>query len=128
MTIAEVSQRFGVSQDTLRYYERVKMIPAVNRKVNGQRDYTAEDCAWIELAMCMRSAGLPVEMMIDYLNLTQQGDTTLVQRKTLLERQREALLRQKEAIEATIERLNYKIGRYEEAIILGVLSWDTDRV
>ena len=75
-----------------------------------------------------RSAGLPVEMMIDYLNLTQQGDTTLVQRKTLLERQREALLRQKEAIEATIERLNYKIGRYEEAIILGVLSWDTDRV
>ncbi len=126
MTIAEVSQRFGVSQDTLRYYERVKMIPAVNRKVNGQRDYTEEDCAWIELALCMRSAGLPVEMMIDYLNLTQQGDSTLAQRKTLLERQREALLRQKEAIEATIERLNYKIGRYEEAIILGVLSWDTD--
>lgn len=124
MTIAGVSQRFGVSQDTLRYYERVKMIPAVNRKANGQRDYTEEDCAWIELALCMRSAGLPVEMMIGYLSLTQQGEGTLSQRKELLERQREALLRQKEAIETTIDRLNYKIGRYQEAMITGKLDWN----
>ena len=58
MTIKEVSEKYGISQDTLRYYERVKVIPAVTRTSGGIRDYQEEDLKWVELAVCMRNAGM----------------------------------------------------------------------
>jgi len=124
MHIAEVSKKFELSQDTLRYYERVGMIPPVTRTPSGIRDYTEQDCQWVELAKCMRSAGLPVEVMTEYLKLTQQGNETITARRELLLEQRERLLAQKAAIESTLDRLNFKIGRYEKAMETGVLSWD----
>lgn len=116
MTIAEVSKRFELSQDTLRYYERVGMIPPVNRKPNGLRDYTEQDCAWVSLAKCMRSAGLPVEVMIEYVKLTMVGEESISMRRDLLLKQRERLYEQQAAIATTIERLNYKIARYNHAM------------
>ena len=61
MTISEVSKKYGISQDTLRYYERVGVLPPIHRTKGGLRDFTQEDCGWVELAGCMRSAGLPIE-------------------------------------------------------------------
>lgn len=124
MTIAEVSKMYGLTQDTLRYYERVGMIPPVHRAANGQRDYTEEDCGWVGLAKCMRSAGLPVEAMVEYVRLAQEGDGTIAARRQLLMDQREHLYAQREAIENTIERLNYKISRYDAALETGELNWD----
>lgn len=124
MTIKEVSEKYHVSQDTLRYYERVGMIPVVTRKKNGIRDYTPEDENWVELALCMRSAGLPVEVMIEYLNLYQQGDETICARLQLLQDQKEVLLEQRRSIDATLERLNYKISKYKIAAKTGKLTWD----
>lgn len=126
MIIAEVSRKFELSQDTLRYYERVGMIPPVKRTPSGLRDYTEEDCQWVELAKCMRSAGLPVEAMIEYLKLTQQGNETIPARRDLLLGQHEQLLAKKAAIESMLDRLNFKIGQYEKAMETGVLSWDHD--
>ena len=58
MTIAEVSEKYGVTQDTIRYYERIGLVPRVNRKKSGIRDFTQEDCNWVEFIKCMRNAGL----------------------------------------------------------------------
>ena len=124
MTIKEVSETYGISQDTLRYYERVGMIPLVTRTAGGIRDYQPQDLGWVELAICMRSAGLPIEAMIEYVKLYQQGDDTIPARLQLLVEQRETLLEQRKQIDATLERLNYKISRYEIAVETGVLSWD----
>lgn len=124
MTIKEVSEKFDISQDTLRYYERVGMIPPVTRTVSGIRDYQEKDLGWVELAKCMRSAGLPVEAMIEYVNLTQEGDSTIPARLQLLIEQRKTLLEQKAKIDTTLERLNYKIRRYEIAVETGVLTWE----
>lgn len=124
MTIKEVSEKFGISQDTLRYYERVGMIPAVARTSGGIRNYSDEDLNWIELAVCMRSAGLPVEAMIEYLKLFQMGDSTIEARLNLLEDQREILLEHKKQLDSTLERLNYKISRYQAALKTGKLTWD----
>lgn len=126
MTIKEVSEKYGISQDTLRYYERVGMIPPVTRTPSGIRNYTDEDVKWVELAICMRSAGLPVEVMIEYLKLFQQGDETIPARLDLLTEQREVLLEQKKQIEQTLDRLNYKIARYEIAVQTGNLTWDKE--
>lgn len=124
MTIREVSEKYEISQDTLRYYERVGMIPPVTRTESGIRDYQEKDLGWVELAMCMRSAGLTVDAMIQYVRLSQTGDSTFARRCTLLQEQREHLLKQRARIDAALERLNYKISRYEAAVKSGKLSWE----
>lgn len=126
MTIKEVSKKYNISQDTLRYYERVGMIPPVTRTSGGIRDYSDADMRWLEMAICMRNAGLPVEAMIEYLRLFQQGDETIPDRLELLTAQREILLAKKAEIENTLERLNYKISKYEEAVKTGVLDWNAN--
>ena len=117
MTITDVGRKYGLSQDTLRYYERVGLIPFVNRK-SGIRNYTEEDCRWIEFAKCMRNAGIPVETLIKYVTLFQQGDATAPARKQLLIEQRNLMIQKKEELEKTIERLNMKIERYEQTVVL----------
>lgn len=117
MTIAEVSERFGLSQDTLRYYERIGLIPPVNRNKSGIRDYTEEDIKWIDFIKCMRqSAGLPVEVLIEYVALFQQGDDTLETRKELLLDQRNRLAAKIEEMTNTLLRLDEKIARYGQTI------------
>ncbi|MDE5765436.1 MAG: MerR family transcriptional regulator [Ruminococcus sp.] len=126
MTIKEVSEKYDISQDTLRYYERVGMIPPVTRTAGGIRDYQEDDIRWVELAKCMRSAGLPVETMIEYVKLTQEGDTTIPARLQLLTDQKDLLLEQKSKIDETLERLNYKISHYEIAVKTGILTWEDE--
>lgn len=123
MTIHEVSEKFGISQDTLRYYERIGLIPPVTRTSGGVRNYQAEDLNWVEHTVCMRSAGVSVEALIEYLRLFQQGDETFGARLQLLSEQLENLEQQKEKLEVTIARLQYKISRYKEAVETGVLDW-----
>ena len=123
MTIKEVSEKYGISQDTLRYYERVNAIPAVTRTAGGIRDYQEQDLKWVEQAVCMRSAGLPIESLIEYQRLFQEGDSTIPARLELLSDQMESLRSQKKQIEETMDRLVYKIARYEEAMKTGVLTW-----
>ena len=127
MTIKEVSEKYGITQDTLRYYERVGMIPPVTRTAGGIRNYQASDLQWVELAKCMRSAGLPVEAMIEYVRLCQEGDSSIPDRLQLLVEQRENLLEQRRKIEETLSRLNTKIARYETAVQTGKLDWDDEK-
>ena len=115
--IADVSKKYELSADTLRYYERIGLIPEVNRNKSGIRDYTEEDCRWVEFIKCMRNAGLPIEALIDYVTLFQQGDETIEARKEILTQQRKQLIEKMEDMKKTMERLDYKIERYEKGIV-----------
>jgi DNA-binding transcriptional MerR regulator len=117
MMITEVSEKLGLSQDTLRYYERIGLIPKVGRNPSGMRDYTEVDCSWIEFIKCMRGAGLPVEVLIEYVTLFQQGDETIEARKELLTEERKRLAAKIEEMKNTLARLDYKIDRYEQAVV-----------
>lgn len=127
MKIAEVSEKYNLPQDTLRYYEKVGVIPLVGRNPGGSREYGEDDCKWIELAQCLRGAGLPVEAIIEYRRLFDIGDSTIPDRLKLLEDQHETLVKQKEATDRALERLEYKISRYKVAVETGVLSWDEQK-
>ena len=124
MTIKEVCEKYDITPETLRYYERVGVIPEVHRTKGGIRDFTDEDVAWVENAICMRSAGVPVEMLIEYVRLYQEGDETFQARRDVLAEAREEIQKQLDKYQATMDRLNYKISRYDEAIKTGVLTWD----
>ena len=128
MTIKEVSEKYQITQDTLRYYERIGMIPAVPRTSGGIRNYGEADLGWIELALCMRNAGLPVESMIEYVHLFQEGRRRRSpQDSNLLLEQKEHLIEQQNKISQMLKRLEYKISRYEEAVQTGKLVWDEDK-
>ena len=88
MTIAQASQKYGLSADTMRYYERIGLIPPVPRNKSGIRDYDEESCSWIELMKCMRAAGVQIEALIEYVQLFRKGDETIGARKALLMEQR----------------------------------------
>jgi DNA-binding transcriptional MerR regulator len=124
VTIKEVCERYHISPDTLRYYEKMGAIPAVHRTKGGVRDYTEQDIGCVENALCMRNAGVPVEMVATYVKLCGQGDETFLARRDLLREVRGGIVRQIEKCQRELERLEYKIGRYELAIETGELVWD----
>lgn len=126
LTIKEVSEKYGISQDTLRYYERIGLIPPVPRTPGGIRDHQEKDLGWVEQAVCMRSAGVQIEALIEYVRLYQMGDSTIEARRDLLQEQYEVLEEQRRQINATMERLKYKISRYQKAVETGVLSWEKE--
>lgn len=116
MTIGEVSMKYGMTADTLRYYERIGLIPPVPRKKNGIRDFDEKSCDWVSFIKCMRSAGVQIEALIEYVAL-MQTNTGLERRKNILIEQRARLQQQEEHLRSTIERLNYKIEHYEELML-----------
>ena len=117
MKITEVSQKYDITADTLRYYERVGLIPPVARNASGIREYT-EDCNWVHFAKCMRNAGLSIEALVEYVTLFQQGNSTIKTRKELLIEQRNQLIGKIKEMQQTLERLNKKIDGYEERVLV----------
>ena len=117
MTIAQVSQKYGISADTLRYYERIGLLPPVGRTKSGIRDYTEEDCNWVNFIKCMRSAGLPVETLIEYVGLFGQGYQTIPARKELQMEQRRQLAARIGEMQAVLDRLDKKIEGYESHLL-----------
>ena len=117
MTIAEVSRAYGISADTLRYYERIGLIPPVPRTKGGVRNYGEESCGWIQLMKCMRAAGVQIEALIEYVDLFRQGDATIGARKALLMEQRDQLVARMKEMQASLDLLNQKIDRYEQSMV-----------
>ena len=117
MKIAEVSEQYGLSSDTLRYYERVGLIPPVHRNESGIRDYRELDLRRVEFIKCMRSAGLPIDVLIDYVGLVQEGDETIESRKEILKEQRELLAARMREMQKTLDILDHKIEVYEQAVL-----------
>ncbi|MDR2259441.1 MAG: MerR family transcriptional regulator [Azoarcus sp.] len=116
-TITEIGKKFGLTADTLRYYERIGLIPAVGRGAGGIRNYTKFDCDWIDFIKCMRGAGVQVEALIEYVTLFQQGDTTADARKQILVEQRAQIAVRVDDMRKMLDRLDQKIGQYESHIM-----------
>lgn len=114
MTIAEVSKKYDLTPDTLRYYERIGLLVNIPRNKNGIRNYDEDSCKRIEFVKCMRNAGVEIEILIEYMNLFEQGKETVEARKRLLEEQREKLVEKQKKINETLKKLDYKIKLYNE--------------
>ncbi|CAM2078727.1 MULTISPECIES: MerR family transcriptional regulator [Clostridia] len=117
MTITEVSKKYGLSADTLRYYERIGLIPPVHRNSSGNRDYTENDCKWVKFIKCLRSAGLSIEILIEYVDLFQKGSDTISARKELLFEQRKQIAEKINELQDTLKFLDKKIDGYEERML-----------
>ena len=118
MTIADVSKKYNITPDTLRYYEKIGLITNVPRTEKGIRNYDEKTCKRIEFVKCMRNAGVEIDVLIKYISLLEKGKNTVLDRKKLLESQRDKLIEKQRDINETLDKLDYKIKLYDE-IILG---------
>ncbi len=116
MKIAEVSKKYNLTEDTIRYYEKIGLIPRVPRTKSGIREFDDESCRWVEFIKCMRNSGMTIEVLTEYVNLYKQGEGTAEARKQLLIEQRKNLIKKQEEIANTIKRLDYKIEIYNEIV------------
>lgn len=117
MRIGAVSKQHNISSDTLRYYERIGLLPQVNRNGSGVREFEEIDIKRIEFIKCMRNAGLPIEVLIEYFKLIEQGDQTIEVRKRMLIDQRAKLAAKMEELQETMDLLDYKIDVYEKTLL-----------
>ena len=122
MTISEVAKKYEMTPEGLRYYERIGLLPPVNRNKNGLRDYTEEDCGWIEFIKCMRGAGLPIEVLIEYVQLFKD-ESTLEARRAILEEQYEKLLTKIAEMQTVANKLKGKLKYYDDKIEMKLLEW-----
>ncbi len=116
MTIKEVSGQFDLTADTLRYYEKIGLMDPVPRNENGIRIYGDHDLRRVEFIKCMRTAGLSIEFLKEYVSLFNQGEHTMQQRKQILEDQRNILLQRMNDMQKTLDRLEFKIHHYDEVM------------
>ena len=113
MTIAQVATQTGLTADTLRYYERIGLIPRVAR-ANGIRNYTDRDLRWVEFIQCMRGAGVSIETLVEYVALFPKGTETIPARKALLTEQRGRIAQRIAELQTALARLDGKLDGYEE--------------
>jgi DNA-binding transcriptional MerR regulator len=116
MTIGEVAEKYGLSTDTLRYYERIGLIPPVQRNKYGNRDYSETDCQWAQMIKCLRSAGITIEFIMEFVRLLHQGEQTRQRRKQILQEQRDLLTQRIAEMQETLAILNTKLANYDTAL------------
>lgn len=114
-SIGEFSKLSGISIDTLRYYEKEKLI-VVERDSSGRRKYTDSDIQWIAFIKRLKETGMPIKQIRRYAVLRYQGDSTLRERLEMLRQHRDYVVAQKENCEANLRHLDEKIKTYEEKI------------
>ena len=114
MNIKSASDLLGISADTIRYYERVGLVPPITRTATGIRDFQDHDIEALESIKCFRSAGVSVDSLVDYMFLYQKGDETREERLGILEDEKKKLEERLSQLQTALNRLNTKIRLYKE--------------
>lgn len=117
INIKKASEETGVSADTIRYYERIGLIPPIKRNANGVREFDEEDLKWIIFSRQMRNAGLSIESLIEYLALFRSGEETVPARMDLLVEQKRELQERIDLMQQALDRLTFKVKNYESHMV-----------
>ena len=117
MNIKKVSEQLGISSDTIRYYERIGLVPAISRDKNGVRNFTDIDIQRLDFIKCMRHAGLSIESLHEYMHLySLNDDRTILARKRILEEEAEKLDERIASLQETRAYLQHKIDVYDSQL------------
>lgn len=116
-SIKEVSERFQLSPYTLRYYEKEGLLPHVSRDSNGVRVYNETDLEWLQLICCMRTTGMSISYIKNYVELCRQGNDTIPERRQIILNQKEIVQSELKKYKQLLKAVNHKLQYYDEKII-----------
>lgn len=117
MYIREMAKRTGISEDTLRYYERIGIMPAVPRNGNGVRDYGEYHVQYMALVRRLKSSGMKLEDIQQYMKLARSGVQTADIRKNMLCIAKDNLIRQIENLQNAVKEADFQITHYETSLL-----------
>ena len=121
-SIGQAAKITGLSTHTLRYYEKEGLLPFIKKSGSGLRIFQESDIGWINMIECLKGVGMSLKGIKQYIDWYQEGDSTLEKRLQMFIRQKQNLLQQIELLEHHMEKINYKINLYTEAVKLGSLE------
>lgn len=116
MTIREIAAKTNMSTDTLRYYERIGLLPPVPRNAAGIRNYDEYFVNFINFIKKLKASGMSLEHIIDYIRLAEMGDATIQERKKLLAEAHETLLDKINSLQLVAELADYQLRNYENLL------------
>lgn len=116
MTIREIAAKTNMSTDTLRYYERIGLLPPVPRNAAGIRTYDEYFIKFINFIKKLKASGMSLEHIIDYIRLAELGDATLQERKRLLAEAREMLSEKIHDLQLAVQEADYQLNNYENLL------------
>ena len=121
-SIGQAAKITGLSTHTLRYYEKEGLLPFVQKSRSGLRIFQESDIGWINMIECLKGVGMSLKGIKQYIDWYQEGDSTLEKRLQMFTSQKQNLLQQMEQLGHHMEKINYKINLYTEAVKLGSLN------
>lgn len=113
-SIGQAAQATGLTDDTLRYYERLGLMPEVSRANSGHRRYSEDDIRWLEFLLRLRGTGMSLEHIQTYVALWRQGDHTVSERKALLEAHAAGIETQMTELQVSLDVIHFKLEHYRD--------------
>ena len=115
-TIQRAAEETGLSADTLRYYERIGILPGIGRSESGHRRFTDDDMGWIKLVQFLRATGMPLEDLHRYAELVQEGEHTAAERLSLLEAHKRRIEVELAELTLALDLVDKKIAGYTQLV------------
>ena len=121
-SIGQVAQKTGLSTHTLRYYEKEGLLPFVKKSGSGLRIFSDSDLGRLAMIECLKETGMPLKGIKQYIDWFIEGDSTLQNRLDMIRAQKTHIEEQIAQLQKHMEKINYKIKLYEEAVKKGSLD------
>ena len=118
-SIGQVAAKTGLTVHTLRYYEKEGLLPFVRKSSSGLRMFSDNDLGWLSIIECLKETGMPLKGIKQYIDWSREGDSTLPQRLEMFKQQQLKILTQIEQFQKYLQKIDYKVRLYEEAVKLG---------
>ena len=118
-TIGDAAKELGIPASALRYYDKEGLLPHMNRSGSGIRMFTEDDFEWVRFIERLKKSGMPITEIKSYIDLYEQGDGTIGERRELIYARRAAVEREMEELQETLAFITYKCWYYDKALELG---------
>ena len=115
-TTKEACEQVGISYETLKFYCNQGLVPNVKRDKNNRRVFDDRDIAWIQSLKCLKNCGMSLSEMREYIKLCLEGESTIPERKIILDIKRNALLEQLKQVQDCIDYIDWKQSFYDDVL------------
>lgn len=115
-TMKQACQKVGMTYETLKYYCNEGLVPNVKRDKNNYRVFNEDDIEWIKNLTCLKKCGMTIQDMKIYINLCLQGESSIPERKIILDKQKEELIDKMNELQECIEYINWKQQFYDDVL------------
>lgn len=115
-SVKEVSNKFNISEHTVRYYTDIGLIPTLKRDKNNKRIFDEDSLNWLSLILCFRNCGMSIESIKEYERLCSLGDSTIEDRYNIILDQQKLAEETYENAKKTLDTINNKVKYYQKIL------------